>query len=314
MPLTLPHRALAGLGRWCTQDSRGSPRGPAGWENEVVTGDWARYWRWAGQPVEAMHAHFEQHVYHRHAHDTYSFGVTETGAQAFTCRGGARVSAAGMVMAFNPGDPHDGHSARPAGFTYRMVHIGPDLVAGLLAEHAGGGQFRTGLPLFAHPVLADRSLAQAVRRLHRALTAQAPLLARDEALATAVLALAAHATPRTPEPERVTTADAARVARTVRQVLEDNYTENLALSDVAAPTGRSRYIAGRAFRARYGLAPSDYQRLLRVRQARRLIAEGRPIAEAAAESGFTDQPHLNRWFIRYLGITPAAYRRALAGP
>lgn len=276
-----------------------------------MAGDWARYWRWAGQPVEAMYAHFEQHVYHRHAHETYSFGVTETGAQAFTCRGGARVSAAGMVMAFNPGDPHDGHAARPAGFTYRMVHIGPDLVAGLLADRAGGDRPRPGLPLFAHPVLADRSLAQAVRRLHQVLTTDALPLARDEALAAAVLALAAHAAPRVPDPEHVTRGEAARVARAVRQVLEDNYADNLALADVAAPTGRSRYIASRAFRAAYGLAPSDYQRLLRVRQARRLIAEGRPIAAAAAESGFTDQPHLNRWFTRYLGITPAAYRRAL---
>ena len=61
-----------------------------------------------------MHAHFRGHVYHRHSHDTYSFGVTESGAQAFTCRGAGHVSAAGMVMAFNPDDPHDGHTATGA--------------------------------------------------------------------------------------------------------------------------------------------------------------------------------------------------------
>jgi methylphosphotriester-DNA--protein-cysteine methyltransferase len=42
--------------------------------------------------------------------------VTETGAQAFTCRHGRHVSASGMVMAFNPDDPHDGHAAADAGF------------------------------------------------------------------------------------------------------------------------------------------------------------------------------------------------------
>jgi len=45
--------------------------------------DWARYWRADGVPVEAMHAHFTSHVYHRHSHESYSFGVTETGAQSF---------------------------------------------------------------------------------------------------------------------------------------------------------------------------------------------------------------------------------------
>src|SRR5215475_3193473 len=73
--------------------------------------DWARYWRADGVPVEAMHAHFTSHVYHRHAHESYSFGVTETGAQAFSCRRGRHISGPGMIMAFNPDDPHDGHAA-----------------------------------------------------------------------------------------------------------------------------------------------------------------------------------------------------------
>ena len=90
-----------------------------------------------------MHAHFERHVYHRHSHESYSFGVTESGAQSFTCRGAAHTSATGMVMAFNPDDPHDGHAGDELGFTYRMVHIGPDLVADVLAARtvpaAGNG-------------------------------------------------------------------------------------------------------------------------------------------------------------------------------
>ena len=57
--------------------------------------DWARYWRADRVPVEAMHAHFTSHVYHRHSHESYSFGVTETGAQAFTCRHGRHVSGTG---------------------------------------------------------------------------------------------------------------------------------------------------------------------------------------------------------------------------
>ena len=76
-----------------------------------------------------MHAHFTSHVYHRHAHESYSFGVTEDGAQAFGCRNAQHVSAAGMIMTFNPDDPHDGHAVTEAGFTYRMIHVGPDLLA-----------------------------------------------------------------------------------------------------------------------------------------------------------------------------------------
>ncbi|HEY9242117.1 MAG TPA: AraC family ligand binding domain-containing protein, partial [Streptosporangiaceae bacterium] len=99
--------------------------------------DWSRYWRSAKEPLEAMHARFTGHVYHRHSHDTYSFGVTEDGAQSFTCRHAAHTSAAGMVMAFNPDDPHDGHATTDRGFSYRMIHIGPALVTGVLSDITG---------------------------------------------------------------------------------------------------------------------------------------------------------------------------------
>jgi len=129
-------------------------------------GEWVRYRRTVDRPLEAMHAHFSRHVYHRHSHETYSFGVTEAGAQEFTCRGGRHTSAEGMVMAFNPDDPHDGWSAAAPGFTYRMVHIGTALLSAVLHEDLGRSP---ALPLFASPVLRDAEVAFSVRSLHAAL-------------------------------------------------------------------------------------------------------------------------------------------------
>ncbi len=48
-----------------------------------------------------------------------------------------------------------------------------------------------------------------------------------------------------------------------------------------------------------------------MRAARRLLSRGVPPAVAAAEAGFADQAHLTRWFRRYYGITPGAYRSAV---
>src|SRR6266550_554938 len=226
--------------------------------------DWARYWRADSVPVEAMHAHFTSHVYHRHSHESYSFGVTETGAQAFTCRHGRHVSASGMVMAFNPDDPHDGHAAADGGFTYRMVHIWPEFLASLTG---------TPLPLFRSPVIEDPAMAASVRRL---------------------------------------------VAARIRELIQDRAGEvgggKLTADDLAAAAGCSRYAAYRAFRQAYGLSPSDYQRQLRVRTARRLLSTGAAPAQVAADAGFADQAHLTRWFRRYYGVTPGAYRAAAGGP
>ena len=272
--------------------------------------DWARYWRADALPVEAMHAHFTSHVYHRHSHESYSFGVTETGAQAFTCRHGRHVSGPGMVMAFNPDDPHDGHAATDGGFTYRMVHIWPEFFAGL----AGAGR---PLPLFRVPVLADPVVARSLRCLHSALTRPAGELERYERLAATARLLVRHASRHAsveqgpagaPRPG----ADPGLAAR-IRALIHDAGTAaDLTAGDLAVAAGCSRYAAYRAFHQTYGLAPSDYQRQLRVRAARGLLSRGVPPAVAAAEAGFADQAHLTRWFRRYYGITPGAYRSAVS--
>jgi AraC-like DNA-binding protein len=274
-----------------------------------VAHDWSTYWRSADEPLEAMHAHFERHVYHRHSHETYSFGVTEDGAQAFTCRGSAHASAAGMVMAFNPDDPHDGRACDELGFTYRMIHIGPELVAGVLAGIAGRP---AGLPLFADPVVSDPVLAGDLRALHRALLGGGPSLRRDELLTRAICSIVRRAaTQPGPGVRDSLPGGAGTVASRARQVIRDRYLGEITASDLAAATGSSRFTIHRAFTAVYGMAPSDYQRQLRLRAARQLIAQGRPISQAAVQAGFADQSHLTRWFGRYYGITPGGYQRAV---
>lgn len=267
--------------------------------------DWARYWRADGVPVEAMHAHFTSHVYHRHSHESYSFGVTETGAQAFTCRHGRHVSASGMVMAFNPDDPHDGHAAVDGGFTYRMVHIWPEFLASLTG---------TPLPLFRSPVIEDPAMAASVRRLYRALTGPASELERYERLAGSAQLLTRHASGREPTRRGAGRVVAARIRELIQDSADDAGGGELTADDLAAAAGCSRYAAYRAFRQAYGLSPSDYQRQLRVRTARRLLSAGAAPAEVAADAGFADQAHLTRWFVRYFGLTPGAFRTAVAAP
>jgi AraC-like DNA-binding protein len=256
-----------------------------------------------------MHAHFERHVYHRHSHESYSFGVTETGAQSFRCRGGSYTSATGMVMAFNPDDPHDGHATDGLGFTYRMVHIGPDLVGDVLADRAGRTE---GLPLFAEPVIDDALVARHLHALHTALVGGAPALRRDELLTATVAAVSRRAATTTPRAgSRTSGEDTTRVAGLARRLIHDTCLEDVNADDLAAATGRTRYAVYRAFRSAYGMAPSDYQRQLRLRAARRLITRGHPLSDVAARTGFADQSHLTRWFVRYYGITPGGYRLAL---
>ncbi len=105
----------------------------------------------------------------------------------------------------------------------------------------------------------------------------------------------------------------ALTADRVRAFLRDARDGQATLTDLAEAAGCSRFAAYRAFRVRFGLSPSEYQRQLRLRTARLALAGGTAVADAAAAAGFADQAHLTRWFRRCYGITPGAYRTACAG-
>jgi len=190
------------------------------------------------------------------------------------------------------------------------VHIWPEFLASLTG---------TPLPLFRSPVIQDPAMAASVRRLHRALTGRASELERYERLAGTARLLVRHASGREPARRGADRVTAARIRELIRASVADPGAGDvsggeLTADDLAAAAGCSRFAAYRAFRQAYGLSPSDYQRQLRMRTARRLLSAGAAPATVAAEAGFADQAHLTRWFRRYYGVTPGAYRAAAGGP
>jgi AraC-like DNA-binding protein len=65
----------------------------------------------------------------------------------------------------------------------------------------------------------------------------------------------------------------------------------------------------RAFARDTGLTPHAYIPQRRLALARRLIRQGRELAQVAAAAGFADQSHLTRRFVRQFGVTPRGYAR-----
>jgi AraC-like DNA-binding protein len=275
------------------------------------------YWRDDGLGVEVMRARFRRHVYAPHSHETYSFGVTDVGAQRFRCRGGTHTSSVGMVMAFNPDEVHDGHAAADLGYHYRIVHIHPRVVGEVLADAADAANGtdaadgRAGaMPLFAQPVLPDPVSARAISRLYAAVGGTASPLVVDERLTAVITALTRRGATRAPRMRVLDDTSGRKAALRARDLLHQAYLEPIPVESLAAAAGCSRFALYRAFRDVFGLAPSDYQRQLRLRHARSLLATGTAPADAAAASGFADQAHLARWFQRSYGITPGTFVRA----
>ena len=69
----------------------------------------------------------------------------------------------------------------------------------------------------------------------------------------------------------------------------------------------------RCFKAATGVTPGVYRLNLRLNGARRLLAQGTALAEAAHAMGFADQAHLQRAFKAHHALTPGRYAQSLPG-
>lgn len=251
--------------------------------------------------VEAMTL-VSNHHFPRHAHDQFGLGLIAFGAQRSWSNVGVVDAGAGDTIMVNPGEIHDGIPFAGNARGWRIVYFEPKTLARLLSE-----EFTKPVEI-ATPVARDPLLAQNFARLFARLTDSYPdpLAAEEGLIRTLMSLLRRHgvARPRFGGPS-------PRVAKAIRR-LDSAPQQPVTLAELAALSGVSRFQLLRGFVRELGITPHAYLVQLRVRLARRLLAQGHTPAQAALLAGFADQSHLTRAFVRQVGITPGRYREALS--
>jgi AraC family transcriptional regulator len=103
----------------------------------------------------------------------------------------------------------------------------------------------------------------------------------------------------------------ARAVSQAARFIEEHFSSDLDLSDIAGAARMSTFHLTRVFKKAMGVSPHQYLVQVRVNSARALLTSGagrRSLAEVAAAVGFSDQSHLTRHFKRVLGMTPKQAR------
>lgn len=252
--------------------------------------------------VESLDATYVGHAFAPHAHDALAIGVIERGWGGFRHGSLAHVAPTGTIVVINPGDVHTGYATGAATLAYRMLYVAPDLLA-RAAE--GVAPWPPTSPAFRHPVLHDPLLCGRLRALHVGLEQPASRIERESLLLTALGRLVERhgEGPRSALPS----APAHRGVERAREYILAHPDRDLSLARLADVAGLSPWHLVRVFHAAVGLPPHAYLDQVRVGQAKRLLADGWPIARAAHEVGFADQSHLTRRFKRIVGVTPGRY-------
>ncbi len=98
--------------------------------------------------------------------------------------------------------------------------------------------------------------------------------------------------------------------RKIYQYIESNLQYEISLAELASLAGFSVAHFSRAFKLTVGKSPYAYVLMARIQRAKAILrGSDKPIAEAALECGFSSQAHLTSMFTRFVGTTPARYRK-----
>lgn len=156
-----------------------------------------------------------------------------------------------------------------------------------------------------------RALAYEARRVLR--QEEAPDVAYVEALARAALLRAVRVAERD-DPAPV---DRALIApfklRRVVEHIEEHLAEKITVAELAEIGGLSTAYFARLFHQATGEAPHRFILSRRIARVQELLANpGLDLATAAYRAGFSSHAHMTTAFKRRLGLSPAAYRAALA--
>jgi len=98
--------------------------------------------------------------------------------------------------------------------------------------------------------------------------------------------------------------------RRLVEFIEENLDNDLSLHAMAEEVEISPLYLARAFKAAVGQSPHQYVLARRIERARELLRNtSMPVVDVAMAVGFSSQSHLSHWFLRQVGVSPAAYRR-----
>lgn len=233
-------------------------------------------------------------AYRSHVHDEVSIAYVWKGSTCARVQGEEIPLCGECAVVIPPGVVHACNPVAGSGWNYTLALVDPEACAW------------AGEALLAAPcriVPSNEHLRDAFRFLR----------AGGEGEARRMIELLLDALAQ--DQGRCLHGDVPRRSRALRRVMEhlrSHLADPLGLDDLCEIAGLSKYHLVRSFKDAYGLTPHAYHLNLRVNEAKARLRQGAELAAAAADAGFCDQSHLTRVFTRCVGMTPAAYQKAVA--
>jgi AraC-like DNA-binding protein len=264
----------------------------------------ARFWTDRCLPgLGLMHADFQTQEFAPHRHEELVIAITEIGGSVIQSRGVVDNADTSALLVFNPSEPHAGWMGASRHWRYRSLYLEQGALDDL-SRALGTDR----IPYFTRNWIADAELAGNLHRLHHALDGQHdPLLQRELLIGSFGTLFKRHGSGGLrvePVPH-----DRVRVGKAI-DYIRARLAMPIFLPDLGDILDLTQFQVIRLFKRTLGMTPHAYVLQLRLDAARRYLATGSAISDAAVAAGFYDQSTLTHHFKRTYGLTPLQFARA----
>ncbi|EWH03187.1 AraC family transcriptional regulator [Halomonas sp. BC04] len=264
------------------------------------------FWRDARMPhVELRKVDDGRKVcYAPHSHVHWSLGAITAGESTFRYRDDQHHVQAGTLVMMNPDWVHACSATDDRPWGYLMLYVDTAWLTEL--RHQAGLLTQVRWQDIATAVIRERRWYDGYCRMTACLLDPTRDLLDKQTQVVEYLSALMHALAGQPaQPLVRTLANLQELAA----YLDAHAAEEISLDELCARSGFSPGHLIRAFKQHFGFTPHAYLINRRIQLGQRELKRGIPIAEAALNAGFSDQPHFQRTFKRLVAATPNQYRQ-----
>lgn len=236
-----------------------------------------------------------------HFHDYYVIGLIETGERNLTVNHHTYPIGPGDMMTFNPMDNHACEQTDNGSLNYRALNIKPDVMQYITQTILETDT----LPYFHLPLLYRTELAPTFQTLHENIMNGITGLEKEELFWLCMqYIITTHTRPISGKTEPASRKEVEAICA----YLNTHYTERITLEQLGNLVGLNKYTLLRTFTHSKCITPYRYLETLRINKAKELLKLGIEPAEAAQQTGFSDQSHFTNYFNKFIGLTPKQYQ------
>lgn len=242
------------------------------------------------------------YAFRDHIHNEHVIWLNSANGEHFSLGGNSKVLQPGSISIIEPGRVHSNRGFAGKNRHLRSLYLSPSFFSHIEKLITGEDIGKLELPTI---VLKNKRYWLQLLTLHELILHNHDQMIQEQT-ALELFKELCDETLRCVDDRDIVNEPSSLVISLI-DFMHSNIAESIELMELAQLVNRTEFHVIRLFKKYVGMSPHAYLVQLRLEKARTLLENNVSIADAALQSGFSDQSHLTRKFkIRY-GITPSVY-------